>query len=115
MYLEIAVPTKYVKNFWRTIEVLLIICEINLILSWSANCAICEADRATTFAITEILITKLYAPGVTLSTQNNTKLLEQLKSGFRRTINWNKDQSKLSTVTRNQYLDYLIHQSFQGV
>ena len=62
-------------------------CEINLILSWSANCAISEGNRAITFEITN---TKRYVPVVTLSTQNNIKLLQQLKSGFRRTINWNK-------------------------
>ena len=76
----------------------LIYCEINLILSWSANCVISEGDRATTFAIID---TKLYVPFVTLSTRNNTKLLQELKSGFRRTINWNKYQSKISAKRPN--------------
>ena len=66
--------------------------EINLILTWSANCVISEGNRATIFAITD---TKLYVPVVSLSTQDNTKLLQQL--GFRRTIDWNKYQSKIST------------------
>ena len=73
------------------IGILLINCEINLILTWSAYCTISEGNRKTTFAITD---TKLYVPVVTLSTQDNTKLLQQLKSGFRRTTNWNKYQSK---------------------
>ena len=65
----------------------LINCEINLI--WSENCVISECDRERTFLITN---TKLYVPVVALSTQDNTKLLQQLKSGFRHTINWNKYQ-----------------------
>ena len=85
-------------------------CEINLFLTWSANCVISEDDRETTFAITNA---KLYVPAVTLSTLDNTKLLQQLKSRFRRTINWNKYQSKISTERPNQYLDYLMIQVFK--
>ena len=59
--------------------------------------------------------TKLYVPVVTLSTQDNAKLLQQLKLGFKRTINWNKYQSKPELMERNQYLNYLIDPSFQGV
>ena len=51
----------------------------------------------------------------TLSTQDHAKLLQQLKSGLKRTINLNKYRSKVSIERRNQYLDYLIHQSFLGV
>ena len=69
-----------------------------------------NADQETTFSITD---TKLYVPVVTLSTRDNAKLLEQLKSGFKRTINWNKYLSKILTETPNQYLDYLIDPSFQ--
>ena len=50
--------------------------------------------------------TKLYVPVGTLSTQDNAKLLEQLKSGFKRTISWNKFQPKVSTERPNQYLDF---------
>ena len=84
---EIMVPLKYLSNFWRTLEMPLINCEVNLILTWSANCVIVStnvANQGATFAITE---TKLYVPVVTLSTQGNAKLLPQvLKSGFKRTI-----------------------------
>ena len=69
-------------------------------------------NQGATFSITD---TKLYVPVVTLSTQENAKLLEQLKSGFKRTINWNKYQAKVSTERPNQYLDFLIDQSLQGV
>ena len=64
-------------------------CEINLILTWSENCVISSAFRKTKIVITD---TKLFVPVVTLSTQDNTKLLQQLKLGFKRTINWNKYQ-----------------------
>ena len=57
----------------------------------------------------------LYVPFVTLSTQDNTKLLEQLKSVFKRAISWNKYQSIMSKERSNQRLDYLNDPSFQGV
>ena len=59
--------------------------------------------------------TQLYVPIVTLSTQDNAKRLDRLKSGFKRTVNWNKYQSKVSTEIHIQYLDCLIDPSFQGV
>ena len=70
---------------------LLINCEINLILTCSANCVIANAvaNLTTTFGITD---TKLYVPIVTLSIQDNTKLLQQLKPGFKRAMNCNKYQ-----------------------
>ena len=64
------------------------------------------------FAITE---TKLYVPVVTLSTEDNAKLLQQLKSSFKRTINWNKYESSIKTIAQNRYLNYSINPSFQGV
>ena len=87
---ETMVPLKYLSNFWRTLEMPLINCEVNLILTWSADCVIIYtnvANQVPTFTITE---TNLYVPVVTLSTQDNAKLLPQLKSGFKRTISWNK-------------------------
>ena len=79
--------------------------EINLILTWSDNCVASESNSVTTFAIAD---TKPYVLAVYLSTQDNTKLLKQLKSGFKFRVNWNKFQSKVTTQARNQYLDYLI-------
>ena len=80
------VPLKYSSNFWVTLEMSLINCEINLILTWSANCVISSAaeNQAIIFAISD---TKLYVSVVTLSTQNNGKLLQQMKSNFKRTSN----------------------------
>ena len=73
---EIMVTLKYLSNFWRTLEMPLPNCEINLILTWSTNCVIVStnvANQNATFAITD---TKLYVRVVTLSTQDNSKLLQ---------------------------------------
>ena len=109
---EIMVPLKYLSNFWRTPEMPLINCEVNLILTWSSTCVITDSNGAGTFAITD---TKLYVPVATLSTQENTKLLQQLKSGFKRVINWNKYLSKPESFRRNANLNYLVEPSFQGI
>ena len=112
---EIIVSLKYLSNFWRTLEMSLINCKIDLDLFNQKNCVIVAtavANQGSNFSISD---TKLYLPVVILSTQDNTKLLEKLKSGFKRTINWNKYQSKKSIERQNQYLDYLIDPSFQGV
>ena len=77
------VHLKYLINFWRILEMSFINSEINLDLNWSKNCVIVAtnvAAQAATFSITD---TKLYVPVVTLSIQDNAKLLEQLKSGFK--------------------------------
>ena len=89
--------------------------EINLILTWSANCfAVAETanNQAPPFAITN---TKLYILMVTLSTQDNTKLLQQLKFGFKGTINRNKFQSKVSIEKRKSYLNFEVDQNFQEI
>ena len=112
---EIMVPLKYLSNFWRTLEMPLINCQIDLIFSWSANCVIVStyvANQNTTFAITD---TKLYVPVVTLSTQDNAKLLEQLKSDFKRVINWYKHLSKPELLAQNPDLNHLVEPIFQGV
>ena len=67
---EIIVPLKYLSNFWTTLEMPLINCEVNLTLTWSKTFIISSAIGETKFAITE---TKLYVPVVTLSTQDNAK------------------------------------------
>ena len=91
---EIIIPLKYLSNFWRTLEMPLINYEVNLILTWPKDCVITNATGEGKFAITE---TKLYVPVVTLSTKDNEKLLQQLKSGFKKTINWNKHESSIKT------------------
>ena len=102
---EIVVPLKQLSNFWRALDMPLINCEINLILTWTEKCVLTSkatrganphADPAVaainnpTNAIFEIKDTKLYVPIVTLSTENDKTLLEQLRTGFKKTIKWNK-------------------------
>ena len=81
---EIIVPLKYLSKFWRTLEMPLINCEVNLILTWSKDCVITNSTGTRIFAITE---TKRYARIITLSTEDNAKLLQELKPDFKRTIN----------------------------
>ena len=108
-------PLKYISNFWRTLEMPLINCAVELILTWSAGCFIIYTDvthQVPSFRITEI---NFYVPVVTLSTQDNAKLLPQLKSGFQRTISWNKYLSKPELLAQNENLNHLIEPRFQGV
>ena len=84
-------------------------------MDWSANCVTISTDIANqvpTFAITK---TNLYVPVDTLSTQENAKLLLELKSGFKRTISWNKYPAKPELLAQNANLNDLIEPSFQGV
>ena len=127
---EIVVPLKHLSSFCRTLDMPLINCEINLILTWSENCAlsskttrdadldanlvVAAIDNPTnaTFKITD---TKLYIPVVTLSTKNDKRLLEQLRTGFKRTIKWNKFRSEMTNQTQNSNLNYLIDPTFSKV
>ena len=109
---EIMVPLKYLSNFWKTVEMPLINSEVNVILTWSSTCVITNSTGAGTFEITD---TKLYVLVVTLSTKENGKLVQQLKSGFKRVINWNKYLSKPELLRRNPNLNYLIEPGFQRV
>ena len=83
------IALKYLGRFRRALKIPLIISKINLVLTWSVNYVISNvaANLDTTFAITK---TNFYFPVVILSTQDNAKLLQQLKSGFKFTISWNK-------------------------
>ena len=113
---KIVVPLKYLSNFWRTLDIPLINCEVFLTLTWSKNCvltskatrdavpaqggkpAVARTNNSTN-ATFKIADTKLYVPVVTLSTQYDNKLLEQLKTGFKRTMKRNKYRSKISIQT----------------
>ena len=100
------ITLKYLSNFWRTLEMSLISCEVELILTWSAGCVIIYTDVANQnpkFTITE---TNIYVPVVTLSTQDNTELLQQLKSGFKGTISQNKYLSKPELLAQNANLNH---------
>ena len=93
----------------------LINCEVQLILTWSADCIIIYTDVANQKPTFTIIETNLGVPAVTLSTLDNAKLLPQLKSGFKRTINWNKYLRKPELLSQNPNLNLLVEPSFQGV
>ena len=80
---KIAVPLKYLSNFWRSLEVPLINCIIELSLNWIENCTLSSLGTAATFTITD---TKLYVPIFTLKIEDNTKLSKLLSIGFKRSI-----------------------------
>ena len=108
--LEIVVPLKYLNNFWRTLDILLINYDVSLTLTWSENCVLTDITTQTiraaqgdnpareridapTNATFKIKDTKLYVPVVTLSAKDDNNFLEKLKSVFKRTIKWNKYRS----------------------
>ena len=120
----IAIPLKSLGNFWSSLDIQLINCEITLILSWYKECVLvgrafrgppAAAINSPTSAKFEITDCKLYVPVVTLSGENDNKLLEQLKSGFRRSIKWNKFVSQMSNQNKNNDLNYLIDPTFSNV
>ena len=84
---KIAVPLKYLSNFWRSLEMPLINCKIYLELDWVKNCVISSVAGVTTFKVTN---TKLYVPIVTLSSKVNVKLVKLLEKGFKRPVYWNE-------------------------
>ena len=94
---EIMVPLKNLSNFWRILEMPLINFEINLQLTWSRKCFLIAGTAANQDPKIKLTDTKLYVPVATSSTQDNVKLLKQLNSGFKRTINWNKYHFKITT------------------
>ena len=94
---------------------LLINFELNLIQAWSARCFIIGsafAGQEPTLTITDA---KLYVPVITLSTQDNGKLLQQLKSGFKRISYWNKYHLEIAVEQQNRFSDILINPNVQGV
>ena len=112
-------PLKYLSNFWRSLKIPLINCKIELILTWFKNCVlISKAKREADYganpviyeidnpenAIFEITDIKLYVLVVTLSKESDTKLLEQLKTGFKRIIKWNKYRSQMTIQSQNSDL-----------
>ena len=111
----------------ESLDIPLISCEITLILSWYKKCvlavrafrgppaAAANLIHSPTDAKFEITDCKLYVPAVTLSAENDNKLLEQLKSGFRRSIKWNKYMSQMSNQNKNSNLSYLIDTTFSNV
>ena len=113
---KVVILLKHLSNFWGSLDIPLINCEVELILTWSKNCVLADmtvraaqggnpaivARTGLKFKITD---TKLYVPVVTLSKENDIKLLEQLKSGFKKTIKWNKYKSQMTVQPQNNNLN----------
>ena len=122
---ELAIPLKYLGNFWRALNIPLISCEVSLELKWDKNCVITSLeqrdigggnrDNAPTGATLAITNCKLYVPAVTLSKDDDFKLLTNLKSGFQREIIWNKYRSQVTTEAINNNLNILIDPTFTNV
>ena len=116
--IELATPLKYLHNFWRSLNIPLISCEVSLELKWDKNCVITSLekrdigggnrDNAPTGATLAINDCKLCVPAVTLSKDDEIKLLTNLKSGFKREIIWNKYRSQMTTEGVNNNLNILI-------
>ena len=117
---KLVVPLKYVSNFFRSLEMLLVNCKIDLKLTWHKDCMISCLDAAdarnpVSFMITD---TKLYVPIVTLSTKDNTNLSKQLNEGFKRTIYWSQYVSKPfpeKNYIKNGISRFPLDAAFQGV
>ena len=123
---KVVVPLKHLSNFWRSLNIPLINCEVELILTWSKNCVLANMTRRNAQADTPAIVpptglefkiadTKLYVPVVTLSKENEIKLFKKLKSGFKKTIKWNKYRSQISVQNNNNNLNYSIDPTFTNV
>ena len=122
---ELAITLKYLGNFWRALNIPLISCEVFLELKWNKNCVITSLeqrdigggnrDNAPTGATLAINDCKLYISAVTLSKDDEIKLLTNLKSGFKREIIWNKYRSQMTTEAVNNNLNILIDPTFTNV
>ena len=126
--IELAIPLKYLGNFWRALNMPLISCEVSLALKWNKNCVITSLERrqvdagppivrdnTPTGATLAINDCKFYIPVVTLSKDDEIKLLTNLKSGLTREIEWNKYRSQMSTDATNNNLNILIDPTFTNV
>ena len=124
---ELAIPIKYLGNFWRALNMPLISWYlISLELKWGKNYVItsleerliettANRDDGPTGATLNITDCKLYIPVLTLSKDDEIKLLTNLKSGFKREVIWNKYRSQMSTEAINNNLNILIDPTFTNV
>ena len=100
---KIVVPLKYLSNFWRSLEMPLINCKVYLELNWIEDCILSSAGDSAKFAITDA---KLHVPIVTLSTKDSANLTKQLNEGFKRSVYWNRYETRpeKSNRTRKKHL-----------
>ena len=95
---KIVVPLKYLSNFFRSLEMPLINCQIKLNLTWKKECVLSTLDdddaNPENNAVFVINDTKLYVPVVTLSKEDNKDFIEQQNKRFQRSIYWNEYKTK---------------------
>ena len=118
--LKIVVPLKYLSNFFRSLEILLINCKIKLNLTWKKECVLSTDDDAANAANNPVFIindTKLYVPDITLSKEDNKDFIDQQNKGFQRSIYWNEYKTKEQNENAdNNVFKYInLDPSFQGV
>ena len=113
---KLVVPLKYISNFFRSLEMPLVNCKVDLELSWKKDCLISRANVANNFLF-KITDTKLYVPVVTLSTKDNSNLTKQLNDGFKRTVYWNEYKAvpKANANAADDPFTVTLDASFQGV
>ena len=90
LHVEDTIPLKYLSNFWRSLNLPLINCEIELDLLWTKDCVLIEQNNNITGKYFVITSTKLYVPVVTLSISDKIKFLLNIKQEFKGTISCNK-------------------------
>ena len=111
---KVVVPLKYLSNFFRLLEMLLINCKIKLNLTWKRECVLSNQHGAAVFIIND---TKMYVPVVTLSKEDNKDFIEQQNKGVQRTIYWNEYKRKEinENADANVFKYINLDPSFQGV
>ena len=125
---KIAVPLKYLSNFWRSLEMQLINCRVELLLIWIGNCVLTTAEISANANATgadsatlKKTDAKLYIPVVTLSAEGNTRLAKELDEGFKRPVYWNKykviDNNIVEITRANEEgpIRELLDSSYEGV
>ena len=114
---KVKIALKYLSNFWRSLEMPLINCKVELSLKWYERCLLTAANTAT-FRITD---TKLYVPIVTLSIEDNSKLTKLLNERFKRPIHWNKYEVtpnkivEIADANSQYYIRELVDSGWQGL
>ena len=111
---KVVVPLKYLSNFFRSLEMLLINCKIKLNLTWKKEFVLSNQDGAAAFIIND---TKMYVAVVTLSKEDNKDFIEQQNKGFQRSIYWNEYKTKEinENADANVFKYINLDPSFQGV
>ena len=130
---EVVIPLKYLSNFWTSLDLPLINCEIELNLKWTKTCVVSEISRtfmavdpnanpfeyevstATAGGTPQINNTRLFVPVVMLPINNNVNFLENIKQGYKRKISWKRYRSEIITQPKNNNLDYLIHLTIRNI